>query len=559
MSEPATTPVSFWDHLLAPGLRLPLILLLCAVIYLPMLANGFTMDDASFVSRHPWRSQSAWMSHLQSLALHLGAVGLCYAMLRRLRLSAGAAATGALVFGLHALHSEAVLCITSSVELLGFILGSSACLLFSRMIETQGSIRILAGLCASLLFFLAFRSTETSLGWVPFLLVWLHARRMQRTPAAGMLPRADVWQWFYAAVLIVPLLILLWLHHLVVRIGMDFGDPNIQYLRNSLYYELGFERYATAFLVQGHALLQSLFPFWLASDYSHSVFPIIRSIADPWFWLSTIAALALAAMLVTGLRWHRRRPVLFAAAGLYLCFALLQGNFLGRTDRIYSESTWYTPILALSLLVGWIYDRVAAMPGALPHRSLAQITLGLWLGISCLVVLQRTPLWKDDATLFLHETQSQPGSARLAAKAAAVHLARGEQVSAGLALERAAQLDPACAGIWVMLGRTYLELGRPAEARDALKRAYQARHPGIHPILERLTANLALAYLRLHQYPQAIDCYSTALGPTDYFRSRKDLDAAILDFIQDDSAPLELRIRAATLRGNFLPAQTPPR
>ncbi len=75
-----------------------------------------------------------------------------------------------------------------------------------------------------------------------------------------------------------------------------------------------------------------------------------------------------------------------------------------------------------------------------------------------------------------------------------------------------------------------------------------------------LQANLALAYLRLRQYPQALDHYLKAQSQhPGYLRSRKDLDEALYTLVKDKSAPTDLRERAANLGRATWTATKPPR
>lgn len=615
---------SLLDQLLDPGMRLPLILLLCFAVYVPALANGFTMDDRafamgqngdhvnpmvnqlqslttyfgshyyagitdsselyrpvtilSFALRHALVGDLAWPAHLANILLHLIAVALCYRLLRRLTLSTGAASLGALVFGLHAVHSEAVVGIVGRAELLGFVFGASATLLFLRMQERPKVPALLMGLASSLLFFLAFCSKESAVCWAPFLLVLLHARRMQRDPDASLLPRPDRRVWMSMLVWLLPLLAFFALRFAALAAVATPDDPTLDYLRNPLYYESGFRRYATAFIVQGHALFQTLFPVTLAADYSHSVFPIVTSPADPWAWLAGLCALVLLAMLVLGLRAHRRLPVLFVAVCGYLGFTFLLSNLLIRTGTIYGERTLYTPVLGLSLVLAWTTDELGRLTRPLstspllptslvgPHlhslfqRRAAQAALGLWLGIGCLVLLQRTPVWKDNATLFLHEARNQPHSARMKTAAAAIHAQRGEHGTARRELALAVLDDPGYAEAWNNLGVAYLNLDKPVEARDALRRGFDARPHAVAHVRHMLQANLALAYLRLRQFPQALDQYQEAQRKhPGYLRSRKDLDEALHALVQDQTVDRQLRERAALLGRTTWTAPSAPR
>ena len=154
---------------------LGLILLVTAALYAPSLRNGFTYDDeyiaaathpsgqpnamiaelrplTEYFRAHYWKGEhaargeyrpvtilsyaatyrllgrtaagEAFPQHALNLLLHLCATALVYRLLRVVRARREAALLGALVFGVHAVHSEVVASVVGRAELLAFTCGA---------------------------------------------------------------------------------------------------------------------------------------------------------------------------------------------------------------------------------------------------------------------------------------------------------------------------------------------------------------------------------------------------------------------------------------------------
>ncbi len=227
-----------------------LVLLLTFVVYAPSMGNGFAMDDEPLAKSvvvkggepdplisHLQRPQfyfhqyywwpergndelyrpvtvysyaltynlitkpflpadwEAYPHHVINVLLHVWATWLVLQLVLWLGAGGLAALLTALLFGLHAIHSEVVASIIGRAELFSFCFGAQAVLLLVR----GGWWRYLL---AAMLFFLAYCSKESSLTWIPFvpctLLArgWLHDREQRIW---------DIWQPHLLATLLVTL------------------------------------------------------------------------------------------------------------------------------------------------------------------------------------------------------------------------------------------------------------------------------------------------------------------------------------------------------------------
>jgi tetratricopeptide (TPR) repeat protein len=511
-----------------PWLRVPWVLaallLATAALYAPSLSGGFPFDD-QFVAKaeygpgrpnpmvsqlrpvpeyfrsHYWRGWSetgveyrpvtilsyaltyrlagrhtaetslgeALPQRVVNLLLHLACVLLVYALLRELSGSARAALAGALVFAVHAVHSEAVAAIVGRAELLGFALGCAASLLALRAVRSRGRALGVLSLLSAGIFFLAFCSKESALAWPGLLAVSLFARGDASKPAALRLVQG---LGFAALVSALPALVFLGLRASALAALPEAPPPDP--MVNPLAHVPDAARWLTAIRVLGHGLWLTLFPFRLVCDYGLAVFPILNSPFDPRFLAS---AAALLALLGGGLRLGWRHPLLLAGAACFLGFAFLTSNLVVVIGTIFGERLLYAPSLALCFAVAWAVQHAPERPSA---RFAAACLLALWVGLSALVTGQRAVVWRDNETLYARDLVAQPRSARLHYLASDRALLRGDRAGQFRHLEAAFHLKPEVPRAWLRLAWFFQRQGRSQEAMRALARgsaAAQMRAP----------------------------------------------------------------------------------
>lgn len=445
----------------------------------------------TFALRHRLFGDAAWPEHAANLLLHLAATALVWALLRRLVLPPPAAAAGAAVFGLHAIHSEVVATVVGRAELLAFVGGALATLLFAKALDTAGrrSWPTLLGSALSLL--VALLSKESAVGWVAVLPAFACAAGW-RQRESGALERPALVRLLLRslAVALPPLVVFFLLRQQMI--GRLAGPPEpILYLVNPIADAAWPSRVATATVVLLHGLLLTAAPFRLAADYGAEVFPVLASLAD---WRFVAATLLLGALCWHAWRRRRQHPELFLAALVFFALIAVASNLLLPIGTIFGERLYYAPSLALALVAAWAV-RVTAAHTRSHARSALLVGLGAWLGASTLVLVERQGVWRDDATLFLHEAERQPRSARLQVTAATVRQARGELETAARHLERALAIEPGYALAWNNLAALRLEQGRLADAETAARRGLAARHLQRPDDEFKLECNLGLTLL----------------------------------------------------------------
>jgi len=544
-----------------PKHRLWLALILAAsiVTFLPSLWNGYVLDDAlvaepigpdgtvrpmvnelqsisDYFDSHYWRDiytssnlyrpvtklsialvhavarrAAAVAQHLVNVLVHAACVWLVYRMVLALGLPSKCALVAALVFAIHAIHSEAVISIVGRAELLGFAFGAAAITLLARSWSSARRWPWLIGSGAAL--FLAFCSKENALPWAVFLPLFVAVRNRVAASRPVSVRQA-------ALVPVVPLALFFALRaHALAPLP---EPPPVYFQANPLAASDTLARVCSATMIWAYGLVKCVFPFRLAADYGPQVFDLATGPADLRFIGS---ALLLLGVLVGGLLAYRRRPVLFLASAAFLGFGFLTSNIPFAIGTIFAERLFYTPVLATCLLVAW-WNSVAKTHEA---RVVITLVLVLWTGHSSSMAFRRNFDWRSNDTLALHDVRVHPRSVHLQTRASDAEWNRGNRDAAVARLEQATKLDPSFALAWANLSALQLLVGRPDAAETTARSGLE--HAPEHMTGERamLHTNLGLALRAKKQVGDAIAEFRAAveLEPRSVARRTRLLGAAL--------------------------------
>jgi len=498
-------------------------------LYRPVTILSYALVQAALLEGSGEMAQ-ARAQHLVNVLLHLAATALVYVMCQRVLGNPTASLAAAAVFGLHAIHSEVVAGVVGRAELLAFVLGAlGASSLLGTDPGRTGRLWV-RGIAASFAWFLAFASKESALAWVPFFMALAAARGSARgANLVEQFPRKAVVASCAGAL---SLLVFLVLRERTLAALQ--GPPAVAYIVNPLWHVETTTRVLSAVRVWGFGMLLTAFPFSLAADYGFSVFEIVRSPWDPGF-LATSAIFLCA--ISGGIVARRSHPELFLATSSFYLFSFITSNVPFAIGTTFAERLYYSPSLAAAFVAAWIASR---RPTVAWLRAAVAIGGGAWLGANALVVLQRNPVWMDDATLFTREALSQPDSARMSICAATVREEAGEMVAAENSLKRAVEIDPECALAWNNLGALYLSQGLLGDAEYCLERGLSAAHQQTPADTFKLHCNLGLVLSltgRIEEAAEELD-RSLELAP-GFLRTRIErLNVLAEDF--DEARFLEL-------------------
>lgn len=225
------------------------------------------------------------------------------------------------------------------------------------------------------------------------------------------------------------------------------------------------------FMSQWSALLYYvrlfLWPDGLSVDHD---FPATTSLLATRAWGSLAVLLLWAAF---ALKAARRYPqVTFATAWFFLTLAP-ESSFAPLAEVINDHRPYIASSLGLSVLLAWLIDRAAALI-AQRQRQTVFIAASLILCAAALPFNRyRTWQWSDSLRIWEDTTRKSPNNGRAWMNTGLAYMGRGDLVSARRYFERARDLTPQYA--WVYMNLSVLETneGHPekalAQAQEALR------------------------------------------------------------------------------------------
>lgn len=445
---------------------------------------------ATFAAEHALGGgPDAKRAHTVNVLLHAATTLLLFAVARRLRMGALGATAVALLFGLHPLHSEAVIAVVGRAEILATGFSLAAILAYTYAGDWPGAVtgtsarhRAAAWSTAAFLF-LALTSKETALATVLLLPAIdlcfraggdrpTRARRIER--AAALAPAA-------AAAL----------GYVALRIAALETVVSVQtaHVQDNPLAALSFaERLPSALGLLARWVFLHLAPFSLSADYSGGAVPIEAGLFRPLplVGASIVAVgLAIAARRVRlALRGSAPNGDAFARLAFgVIAFALpyaIVGNLIVPIGTVFAERLTYFPSVGfawlggvlIAFLAGPSATDVAAHAGTRDafgwsptRRTVYAIAILALLSVAFgLLTVARSATWRDEATLW----------------------------------RSAARVHPTNTRAWWMLGKLAVDSGRPAEALERFERVLEH-----HPASVASLADSGVALARLGRFAEA--------------------------------------------------------
>lgn len=429
----------------------------------PMATAYRPLTTLWFAVRHALVGDHAMVAHLANVLLHTLAVFGSHLLLRGLGLPFFAAASGAAVFGLHAVHSEAVANLVGGAELLALDCGLGGTLLLFAAVKCTtgfGFVWRLTG--AALLWCAAAASKENGLGWVVFapLCAWVRAQG-----GASQMTRR---RWCAVALASAgSALVYWWLRHGMLARLPGGRDGTVGLLENPLLELDAPLRAASGILAWGYGVVLTLAPFRLTVDYGPAQLPIVRSVGSAWFWASLALTMAMGSGLFAAWRAPHHRPRVALALACFVVFSLPLSNVAMPVFMHFAERNYTTPSLALAIVVAAIAARLRGTVA----RRVGRLVLAAWLLASLGAAVPRNFVWADDDTLVAREVVHSPSSVRLHLCAGRLALHRREPQVARDHFATAAALADHLPQPWLELGTLELALGNLDQAQRAAGRA----------------------------------------------------------------------------------------
>jgi tetratricopeptide (TPR) repeat protein len=538
-------------------------LLLSALVYLPTLTFDFVYDDHWTILANGFRRMpgdlplllgprahaanvpdafrptlvafdmasyqllgvDAWRHHAASVLLHVGVVACLVAWLRGLRAPPAVWAASAALFGVMAIHAEAVTVVSFHEDLLAAAFGLGALALADRSgAAVRASSTVLLAAIAGVLVLLA---AGAKLNAVTMLGLWALARWL--APWGRPFGRRDL----PAALALAVGVGLALAHQWSIHGGPSpypEDDPRLALVRHGHAAVLARSAQIHVAYVQ-----QLLLPFGLSPEYVER--------PDTWSSPGALAAAAvLLGLVAVGLwaAWRRRAPVLALAVLGAMGLALPTSN-LWPMPNLRADRLMYVPSIAVAVGLGAALvaaGRAWARRARPEHASVRAV-----VPLVAMLVLQGA-LAQGASTSYRSDTRLWDTALRHAPASARAHAVRGELYVAQLGdgrspdlriLARASThcriaqwLDPDQALPWLCEARLAaaqrdwpraydrlqraLAIGMPLRDRALASLASIALDHPDHPYAERVAEARELADRAIREYPYSALAPATAAG-----------------------------------------------
>jgi tetratricopeptide (TPR) repeat protein len=494
-------------------MRLALLAVCAAIVYVNALLNSFTYDDFLYVLNNPGVTNSSFTGffhatrftnvfrpvtfftfslnwklghihavgyHLFNLLLHVGVTLLLYALLKKLLENVPDAAIlsfiSALLFAVHPIHTEAVASIVGRSELLaaGFVLAA-----WFFHLEDQ--------LLPSLLCFIfAMMSKESAVSFVPLVLFGDYLR--------GRFKSRAVYLWIVLAA--VAYTGVLWFAQ-----GGRFGEFEINFLDNPLASLPAHLRILNALRVAWKYVGLLVFPAALSCDYSYNA---IRIYADLWHTLP-VALLSLAVLALWIWTLRTRRTAWALGGAIYMTAFATTSNVLIPTGTIMGERLAYLPSAGFCLLVALLWLELKKRAS-----TASWVALGLVLCVLGARTVVRNRDWHSNFTLYSAAVRVVPDDSRMHCNLGGAYLDAGQLDLARQHLQLALQIYPSYPDAAEYLGLTEIRSGNDNAGLPLLEHAVSVTRKDSPRYSDRVV-NLAALYIKLGRDNAALPLLNDAI------------------------------------------------
>ena len=472
---------SLWKHTspLAP-----------ANYYRPLFLLLLRMNYAIFTDR-PF----GW--HLAAVLLHLTVTWLVYVLLRQLTGQFTLAWLGALIFGMHPIHHEAVAWISDTIESLVAVLLLSAFLCYLRSRERSRGAWVWMGTSCAL-YGSALLSKETAIilpllvfahGWIEYPtggkapeLQFVRRFLKAITPAASYLPIALVY-------LLVRNRVLLGVGHPAdyVSLGawlMTVPSILLFYVKH-WFLPFGFSEYYDVFYQTRFSLVHVLLPLTI----------LIALGAGVWIWRERLGTKAAA----------------HAIAWLIIPLLPALDTFVFKPEELVHDRYFHVASIGAALLVSLIVARAVRTRPALfgqPWHVVA--TAGALTVVLAFLTARATSPWASNYTLFSRAHQIAPSNAVATNNLGSELIIRGELDAAQALLEDGYRRHPDF--------RMEFNLGRVQYAKQHYPQAeaYTRQALSVAPLFPEAYVSLAQIELKQNRPAEALESMRHAVELNPY-------------------------------------------
>ncbi len=310
-----------------------------------------------------------------------------------------------MLFVAHPIHTEVVASIKSQDELLCFLFGLSTMLFTLKFIESNSIYQLIP---LGISFFFTLLSKESGITFI--LLIPLMLFLFTKSDTRKILTATSI--------LVILLVIYLLIRSQVLKSIPD--NPNQNALNNSLYAIPDFvSREATAFYILLRYLFLLIIPHPLCYDYSFNQIPAI-TLSNPLAIISLLIYIALLAFAIINIR---KKNILSFAIFFFLITLAPVSNVFMVIGSTMAERLLFMPSLGFCLAlcfmmihllkVETIKVKIHDIKQFMSAYSTVLIIVLFITGIYSIKTFSRSNDWKNDLTLFSHDLEIAPNSARI--------------------------------------------------------------------------------------------------------------------------------------------------
>lgn len=378
------------------------------------------------------------------------------------------AGIAALLFAVHAVHTEVVANVKSRDEIMALLGGLWSLYFAMRYLSSRSWVHLFySGVCM-LLGLLAKENAITFVAVIPMV-------------AFILLERS--WRWSVKSVMgaLVACLIYLLIRVSVLGFGIG-GDPPLELMNNPFLVLVGNQYVPMAWVEKLpyvlHGLLKylqlALLPYPLSHDYYPQAFGALTW-ASITPWLSLLLLVVLAAIAI---HYRKKRRLVTFAILYFGATIFLTSNILFPIGTYFSERFVFFASLAPCLLVAagivsWSRRQGSGWP--------LWVLCGLVIGMASISATRAT-VWKDNFTLFTTDVRITSGSAKVQNAAGGEMLARAQSLTDATErkdlidtaighLQAAIEIHPLYKNAYLLLGNAHFYLGAYVDAIPYYDRA----------------------------------------------------------------------------------------
>jgi Flp pilus assembly protein TadD/uncharacterized membrane protein len=488
-----------------------LVFLVASALYAPTLWGEFVQDDTSLVVQNPLiqslhRVPDLFVSdywapttksglyrplttltyalnfavaghrpgpyHAVNVLLHALASALVLLVCLRLTGDRTLALATALLFAVHAVHTEAVNGIVGRAELLSTSFFLCSLLLYLGPDDRKGhpsAPAYLGSLATYALSLLSKENAITLLGVIVCYDVLYRGDPRRRLFERARRVFAVRWRSVYLGFVLVTLGYLALRHLVLVDAALL---PPTSRVDNALIELAPAWRVLNALQVALRYLWLLVFPLHLSYDYSYHQIPMLKSLGNPRSLL--VFGGIVTALAIGVIAYRRSRTLCFALAFGIVTFSIVS-NLVVPIGTLMAERLLYLPSVGFCLALVLVLRALTHRLPLSPRRAQACF----WVALAVLVSLHaaRTTVrngdWASQERLLLHDLAVSPASVKVQSNAGLILLAQGHTEESIEHFRRAIEIDPQHGSGYGGLGDALLHLGREKEALEAYEAALQ--------------------------------------------------------------------------------------